>query len=62
VLGECKSRIYNREVEKFVEAISVLSNRLSKKIFKVMFGFYLHPSADAPAEMNDIILVASYHK
>jgi uncharacterized protein YoxC len=62
VLGECKSRIYQREVEKFVEALSLLGNRLDKKIFKVMFGFYLHPSADTPAQLNDITLVASYHR
>jgi exonuclease VII small subunit len=62
VIGECKSRIYHREVERFLQTLDLLANRFDKKVIKVMFGFYIHPSAQRLAEANEIILVASYQR
>lgn len=62
VVGECKSRIYHREVEKFLETLSFLGDRFGKKVIKVLFGFYVHPSAQPLAQANDILLVASYQR
>lgn len=62
LIGDCKSRIYYREVKDFLEKVSVLEEVIQKPIFKFMFGFYIHPSAQTLADSSDIYLVDSYMK
>ena len=58
ILGEAKARIYKREVSNFVEAVKKLN--ITGEVFKVMFGFLVHPSGSVLAEKEDVVLVASY--
>ena len=60
ILGEAKSRIYRGEVKDFVKAVAKL--KIKDKVFKVMFGFFIHPSASELAEKEGIALVASYQR
>jgi len=61
VFGECKSKIKEAEVKKFLDKLEILRD-IKGKMIKVMFGFYIHPSANIPAMENDIILIASYQR
>ena len=60
ILGEAKSRIYRGEVKDFARAVAKL--KIEQDIFKVMFGFFIHPSASELAEKEGIVLVASYQR
>jgi len=62
VLGEAKSRIYRSEVEKFAYNLAVIDHVLKGEVVRVMFGYFLHPSAEAAARERDILLVASYQR
>ncbi|MFQ5812010.1 MAG: hypothetical protein ACE5I2_02280 [Anaerolineae bacterium] len=62
VLGEAKSRIYRSEVEKFAHNLAVIDHVLKGEVVRVMFGYFLHPSAEEAARTRDILLVASYHR
>ncbi|MDI6885429.1 MAG: hypothetical protein QMD22_03605 [archaeon] len=64
ILGEVKSRIYEREVEGFIQEVSKLLPVLKGKggVFKVMFGYLIHPSAAKLGEAQEVILVASYQR
>jgi hypothetical protein len=35
---------------------------LKGEVVRVMFGYFLHPSAEVEAMERDILLVASYHR
>ncbi len=60
ILGEAKARIYRGEVKEFIKAISKLT--FKDAVFKLMFGFLVHPSATEVAKSEGIVLVASYQK
>ena len=60
ILGEVKSRIYEREIRKFKRDLSKVVPLIEGKVFKLMFGYLVHPSATKIAE--DIELVASYQR
>ncbi|MGC8977576.1 MAG: hypothetical protein ACP5OB_08180, partial [Candidatus Ratteibacteria bacterium] len=61
LIGEAKSRIYERDVQKFISESLVLVEKFGEKnVIKVLFGFYIHPSATEIAKKNKILLVASY--
>lgn len=62
VIGECKSRIYGREVESFYSSIKTLIKTLDKEPILVLFGFLIHPSAPKSVSEKNIILLASYQR
>ncbi len=62
VLGEAKSRIYSSDVEKFVHNLAVMDHVLKGEVVRVMFGYFIHPSAEVAARERDILLVASYQR
>jgi hypothetical protein len=62
VLGEAKSRIYKNDVEKFTHDLAVIDHVLKGEVVRVMFGYFLHPSAEVAARERDILLVASYQR
>jgi hypothetical protein len=62
VLGEAKSRIYRNDVEKFTHNLAVMAHVLKGEVVRVMFGYFLHPSAEVAARERDILLVASYQR
>ncbi|MEM2849834.1 MAG: hypothetical protein QXI36_06140 [Candidatus Bathyarchaeia archaeon] len=61
VVGECKSRIYDREVREFAEKLEKLVKAFQgRSMYTFMFGFLVHPSADGEARKRGITLIASY--
>ncbi|MEW6771327.1 MAG: DUF3782 domain-containing protein [Bacillota bacterium] len=62
VLGEVKHHIYAREVKGFVRLLGRVVPQIRTEVVKVMFGFLVHPSAEAVAKEEEITLVASYER
>ncbi|MFQ6015127.1 MAG: hypothetical protein ACE5NP_06765, partial [Anaerolineae bacterium] len=62
VLGEAKSRIHRREVESFVRDLALVEPLMKLEVLRVMFGFYIHPTAMEVAKEANILLVASYQR
>lgn len=64
VICECKSRIHKREVEEFEQTYKILLDFLTKqgKVFPVLFGFWIHPTAIEYGKEKNILLVASYQR
>ena len=61
ILGDVKSRFYSGEVEKFVRKLDRLEAFLAGKVvYKLIFGFYIHPSAEAVCRVHGIASIASY--
>lgn len=60
ILGEVKSRIYEREIKKFKRDLSKVIPLIEGTVFKLMFGYLIHPSASKIAD--DIKLIASYQR
>ncbi|MCD6514539.1 MAG: phage tail length tape measure family protein [Candidatus Odinarchaeota archaeon] len=60
VIGECKSRIYRSDVEKFGSVVNRLKEIISDEIYALMFGYWIHPSAEEEAKKRKITLIASY--
>ncbi|MEW6103845.1 MAG: hypothetical protein AB1630_08560 [bacterium] len=62
ILGESKGRIYKREIKRFVKDIKSLEKALQKPYIKLMFGFFIHPSAQEIAKEEEIFLITSYQR
>jgi DNA repair exonuclease SbcCD ATPase subunit len=62
VLGEAKSRICGNDVEKFTHNLAVMDHVLKGEVVRVMFGYFIHPSAEVAARERDILVVASYQR
>jgi len=62
VLGEVKSRIFKREVEQFARLAKRVEKQVAGEMFKVMFGYYVHPRGSDAAKRHDIELIASYQR
>ena len=62
VLGEARSRIFGSDVEKFVHNLAVMDHVLKGEVVRVMFGYFIHPSAEIAARERDILVVASYQR
>ena len=63
IVGECKSRIYDSEVRKFVKTLKKLKGKVlpnNAKIYALMFGYWIHPRAEDEAKKHNIKLLASY--
>ncbi|MHA1595780.1 MAG: hypothetical protein ACTSXJ_06465 [Candidatus Baldrarchaeia archaeon] len=61
IVGECKSRIYSREVKKFAETLNKVKRAYREKdVLGFLFGFLVHPSAQKDAEKIGIKLIATY--
>jgi hypothetical protein len=60
VLGEVKSRIYGREVEEFASSVEKVKKIVPHPVYKFLFGYLIHPSAEDEAEKRSVKLIASY--
>ena len=60
VLGESRSRIYERDVQEFDTRVDGVARTLKDEVYKLMFGFLIHPSAEMEAKRGGVKLVASY--
>jgi len=59
ILGEAKSRIYSDDVEEFDRVAEKTRKTVEGNVYKLMFGYYVHPSAEQEAERRRIKLIAS---
>lgn len=55
-------RIYGGDVKDFDNIVEKLKTIITDNIYKLMFGYYIHPSAEKEAENRGITLIASYMK
>jgi len=62
VLGESKSRIGRSEVLHFADKLVLVEPLVEGEIWRVMFGYYIHPSAREAAAEHQIYLIASYQR
>ncbi|MEM4329056.1 MAG: hypothetical protein QXI50_05275, partial [Candidatus Caldarchaeum sp.] len=61
VIGETKAKIYKREVEDFIKHAGKVEKIITHaKVYKLMFGYLIHPTAEAEAKKKEITLIASY--
>jgi hypothetical protein len=63
VLGEAKARIHAGDASQFLRNLEKAEKTLAgKRLLPVMFGFWIHPSAQTIAKTKRIRLVASYQR
>jgi len=60
ILGEVRSRIYLSDVENFSKIIEKIKKKIEGNTYELMFGYYIHPSAEEEAKKKKISLIASY--
>lgn len=60
VIGEAKARIYRREVEEFVMVLEKVEKLVADEVYRFMFGYLIHPSAEEEGKKRGITLIASY--
>ena len=60
ILGEARSRIYSSDVENFDRLVEKMKRFVPNNVYKLMFGYYVHPSAEQEAKKRGITLIASY--
>jgi uncharacterized protein YdcH (DUF465 family) len=60
ILGEARSRIYSSDVKGFDELAEKVKKFVPNNVYKLMFGYYVHPSAEQEANKRGITLIASY--
>lgn len=58
VVGEVKATIYQRDVAAFSGTADQLRDQLPAKPVKVLFGFWVHPSAEVEARRLGVLLIA----
>jgi predicted nuclease with TOPRIM domain len=64
VIGEVKTRIYEREAKSFLSCVvePIRSIIKDKELYPLMFAYFIHPSAQALANLHGIHLIASYQR
>jgi hypothetical protein len=60
VVGEARSRVYARDVVEFDALAERVRRVVGAKIYKVLFGYLIHPSAGREAKKRGVRLIASY--
>ncbi|MGQ9788717.1 MAG: hypothetical protein ACUVQM_05390, partial [Candidatus Hadarchaeaceae archaeon] len=60
VLGEARSRIHSGDVKEFDESAEKVKKVIPNEVYKLIFGYYVHPSAEEEAGKRGIKLIASY--
>ncbi len=61
VLGEARARI-GGAVKDFADRVQKVEPLVKGEIWRAMFGYYIHPSAQPVADEHHILLVASYQR
>jgi len=62
VLGEAKARIGAGLVKDFADVLAQVEPLVKGEVWRVMFGYYIHPSAQPVAQEHQILLIASYQR
>ncbi len=58
VVGEAKSTIHGRDVQAFSGRVDRLKSQLRGRLIKLMFGYWIHPSADQEAKKLQVHVIA----
>ena len=58
VVGEAKSTIHGRDVEAFSGRVGRLKSQLRGRVIKLMFGYWIHPSAEQEAKKLQVHVIA----
>ena len=58
VVGEAKSTIHGRDVEDFSGRVDRLKSQLRGRVIKLMFGYWIHPSAEQEAKRLQVHVIA----
>ena len=62
VLGEAKSRIGGGVVKDFADLLAQVEPLVEGEVWRVMFGYYIHPSSQPVGQEHHILLIASYQR
>jgi len=62
VLGEAKARIGGGAVKDFANVLAQVEPLVEGEVWRIMFGYYIHPSAQPVAQEHQILLIASYQR
>ena len=60
VLGEVKSRIYGRDVDRIASIVEKIEKLMDRRSVRVLFGFAVHPSAQIEAEKRGVRIYTAY--
>ena len=60
VLGEVKSRIYGRDVDRIASIAEKIEKLMDRRGVRVLFGFAVHPSAQIEAEKRGVRIYTAY--
>jgi len=58
VLGEARSSIHGRDVAAFAGTADRLGGKLSRQVVKLLFGYWIHPSAESEARKLGVYVMA----
>ena len=63
IVGECKSRIYKRDIERFYKRVyRPVTENMDVRVLGVMFGYLIYPEARKKADELGLYVVASYER
>jgi len=63
IVGECKSRIYKRDIERFYKRVYCpVTENMDVRVLGVMFGYLIYPEARKKADELGLYVVASYER
>jgi ATPase subunit of ABC transporter with duplicated ATPase domains len=60
VLGEARSRIYEHDVKEFDGMAEKARKVIPHRVYKLLFGYWIHPAAQREAAGRGLTLIASY--
>ncbi len=60
ILGESRSRIYENDVKEFDESVEKVKRVIPHRVYKLLFGYWIHPKAQREAANRGLTLIASY--
>ena len=60
VLGEARSRIYEHDVKEFDGVAEKARRVMPHRVYKLLFGYWIHPTAQREAAGRGLTLIASY--
>lgn len=63
LIGEVKTNITGNEMEKYIKILKMIDKKFKgkKELFKLFFGYTIHPSAEKLADKHNIKLIATYN-
>jgi hypothetical protein len=60
ILGEARSRIYEHDVKEFDGMAEKARKVIPHRVYKLLFGYWIHPTAQREAAGRGLTLIASY--